>query len=220
MGLPWWLVCGIVLSCALPLTYCYAGWIAVHPSTWVSTLSLLSQFNPCLSWFFSYNLHLLVSIYYPLNIFVSLFFYVTTYIHTYRHMHMFFINSLIWEIYVVVGKAKKMISKCVVCQMLVNIVLKSKSGVRRKGKPSPEKTWEGCSDQVLPAPPLPALPFSHCRSSMKGFCGDLCQKFQWPPVLFLLDWSVAFESPFQLFLRILQLAHQVSKWCCLLLTSS
>lgn len=55
-------------------------------------------------------------------------------------MHMFFINSLIREIYVVVGKAKKMISKCVVCQMLVNIVLKSKSRVRRKGKPSPEKT--------------------------------------------------------------------------------
>lgn len=204
MGLPWWLVCGIVLSCTLPLTNCYAGWIAVHPSTWVSTLSLLSQFNPCLSWLFSCNLH------YLLNLFVSLFFYVTTYIHTYRHMHMFFTNSLIREIYVMVGKAKKMKSKCVVCQMLVSIVLKSKSRVGRKGKPSLEKTWEGRSDQVLPAPPLPALPVSHCRSSMKGFCGDFCQKFQGPPVLFLLDCSVAFESPFQLFLRILQLAHQVS----------
>lgn len=52
---------------------------------------------------------------------------------------MFFINSLIQEICVVVGKAMKMISKCVVCQMLVNIGQKSKSGVRRKGKSSLEK---------------------------------------------------------------------------------
>lgn len=55
-------------------------------------------------------------------------------------MHMFFTNSLIREIYVMVGKAKKMKSKCVVCQMLVSIVLKSKNGVGRKGKPSLEKT--------------------------------------------------------------------------------